>query len=69
GADKAVHVEDDDLHGTDALGTSLELAKAIEKYGYVLVVCGMASTVGWMGVLPAMLAVRLGVPEVSLLSE
>ncbi|MGR3937536.1 electron transfer flavoprotein subunit beta/FixA family protein, partial [Streptomyces sp. BRA346] len=22
GADKAVHVEDDDLHGTDALGTS-----------------------------------------------
>ena len=22
GADKAVHVEDDDLHGTDVLGTS-----------------------------------------------
>ena len=46
GADKAVHVEDDDLHGTDALGTSLVLAKAIEKAGYDLVVSGMASTDG-----------------------
>nr|WP_161559172.1 electron transfer flavoprotein subunit beta/FixA family protein [Streptomyces antimycoticus] len=68
GADKAVHVEDDDLHGTDALGTSLVLAKAVEKTGYDLVVCGMASTDGTMGVLPAMLAERLGVPQVSLLS-
>lgn len=69
GADKAVHVEDDALHGTDALGTSLVLAKAIEKTGYDLVVCGMASTDGTMGVLPAMLAERLGVPQVTLLSE
>ncbi|WP_262705724.1 MULTISPECIES: electron transfer flavoprotein subunit beta/FixA family protein [Streptomyces] len=69
GADKAVHVEDDDLHGTDALGTSLVLAKAVERTGFDLVVCGMASTDGTMGVLPAMLAERLGVPQVSLLSE
>ncbi|MEW2549117.1 electron transfer flavoprotein subunit beta/FixA family protein [Streptomyces sp. NPDC047002] len=69
GADKAVHVEDDDLHGTDAVGTSLVLAKAVEKTGYDLVVCGMASTDGTMGVLPAMLAERLGVPQVTLLSE
>ncbi|MGW2326773.1 electron transfer flavoprotein subunit beta/FixA family protein, partial [Streptomyces sp. NPDC001700] len=69
GADKAVHVEDDDLHGTDALGTSLVLAKAVERTGYDLVVCGMASTDGTMGVLPAMLAERLGVPQVTLLSE
>ncbi|WP_413811220.1 electron transfer flavoprotein subunit beta/FixA family protein [Streptomyces sp. OE57] len=69
GADKAVHVEDDDLHGTDALGTSLVLAKAVEKTGFDLVVCGMASTDGSMGVLPAMLAERLGVAQVSLLSE
>ncbi|MGW7351098.1 electron transfer flavoprotein subunit beta/FixA family protein [Streptomyces sp. Z26] len=69
GADKAVHVEDDDLHGTDALGTSLVLAKAIEKTGYDLVLCGMASTDGTMGVLPAMLAERLGVPQVTLLSQ
>ncbi|MGA5565465.1 electron transfer flavoprotein subunit beta/FixA family protein [Streptomyces platensis] len=69
GADKAVHVEDDDLHGTDALGTSLVLAKAIEKTGYDLVVCGMASTDGTMGVLPALLAERLNIPQVTQLSE
>ncbi|MFD0025026.1 electron transfer flavoprotein subunit beta/FixA family protein [Streptomyces sp. NPDC058383] len=69
GADKAVHVEDDDLHGTDVIGTSLVLAKAVERSGYDLVVCGMASTDGTMGVLPALLAERLGVPQVTLLSE
>ncbi|MEU4213187.1 electron transfer flavoprotein subunit beta/FixA family protein [Streptomyces sp. NPDC026206] len=69
GAHKAVHVEDDDLHGTDALGTSLVLAKAIEHVGYDLVISGMASTDGGMGVVPAMLAERLGVPQVTLLSE
>lgn len=69
GADKAVHVEDDDLHGSDVMGTSLVLAKAVEKAGYDLVVCGMASTDGTMGVLPAVLAERLGVAQVTLLSE
>lgn len=69
GADKAIHVEDDDLHGTDAIGTSLVLAKAIEKAGFDLVISGMASTDGTMGVVPALLAERLGVPQVTLLSE
>ncbi|WP_369215765.1 electron transfer flavoprotein subunit beta/FixA family protein [Streptomyces flavofungini] len=69
GADKAVHVEDEDLHGSDVMGTSLVLAKAIEKTGYDLVIAGMASTDGTMGVLPAILAERLGVPQVTLLSE
>ncbi|MGW5333267.1 electron transfer flavoprotein subunit beta/FixA family protein [Streptomyces bauhiniae] len=69
GADKAVHVEDDDLHGTDVMGTSLVLAKAIEKAGYDLVISGMASTDGTMGVVPALVAERLGVPQVTLLSE
>lgn len=69
GADKAVHVEDDGLHGTDAVGTSLVLAKAVEKSGYDLVISGMASTDGTMGVVPALLAERLGVPQVTLLSE
>ena len=34
GADKAVHVEDDALHGTDIMGNSLVPAKAIEHTGY-----------------------------------
>jgi electron transfer flavoprotein beta subunit len=69
GADKAVHVNDDDIHGTDVIGTSAILAKAIEKTGFDLVVCGMASTDGTMGVIPALLSERLGVPQVTLLSE
>ena len=69
GADKAVHVNDEDIHGTDAIGTSLILAKAIERTGFDLVVSGMASTDGTMGVVPALLAERLSVPQVTLLSE
>ncbi|MEV7087495.1 electron transfer flavoprotein subunit beta/FixA family protein [Streptomyces sp. NPDC093085] len=69
GADRAVHVEDDDLHGTDAIGTSLVLAKAIAKAGFDLVLSGMASTDGTMGVVPALVAERLGIPQVTLLSE
>jgi electron transfer flavoprotein beta subunit len=69
GAHKAIHVEDGALHGSDVLGTSLVLAKAIEHAGFDLVVTGMASTDGTMGVVPALLAERLGVPQVTLLSE
>jgi electron transfer flavoprotein beta subunit len=62
GGDKGVHVLDDSLHGSDALATSLVLATAIEKLGFDLVICGMASTDAEMSVVPAMLAERLGVP-------
>jgi electron transfer flavoprotein beta subunit len=69
GADKAVHVADDGIHGSDAIGTSLVLAKAVEHIGFDLVVSGMASTDGAMGVVPALLAERLGVPQMTLLSQ
>jgi electron transfer flavoprotein beta subunit len=69
GADKGVHVVDDAIAGSDALATSLVLAEAIKKIDHDLVVCGMASTDGSMGVLPAMLAERLGVPGLTLGSE
>jgi electron transfer flavoprotein beta subunit len=69
GADKGVHVLDDAISGSCALSTSLVLAEAVRKAGFDLVVCGMASTDGSMGVLPAMLAERLGVPAVTLGSE
>jgi electron transfer flavoprotein beta subunit len=69
GADKAVHVNDDDIHGTDALGTSAVIAAALTKTGFDLVIGGMASTDGAMGVLPALLAERLAVPQLTLLSE
>ena len=69
GADEAVHVVDDALHGSDALATSLVLAKAIERTGFDLVVLGSESTDARMGVVPAMLAERLGVPQASLASK
>ena len=69
GADKGVHVVDDAIAGSDALATSLVLAEAIKKIEHDLVVCGMASTDGSMGVVPAMLAERLDVPAVTLGSE
>jgi electron transfer flavoprotein beta subunit len=69
GADKGVHVVDDAIAGSDAPATSLVLAEAIKKIDHDLVVCGMASTDGVMGVLPAMLSERLGVPGVTLGSE
>ena len=69
GADKGVHVVDDAIAGSDALATSLVLAEAIKKIEHDLVICGMSSTDGSMGVVPAMLAERLDVPAVTLGSE
>ena len=69
GADKGVHVVDDAIAGSDAIATSLVLAKAVEKAGPAdLIVCGMASTDAVMSVVPAMLAERLGLPQVTLAS-
>ncbi|MGZ4650842.1 MAG: electron transfer flavoprotein subunit beta/FixA family protein [Kineosporiaceae bacterium] len=65
GANDAAHVVDDALHGSDALATSLVLAKALERLGYDLILTGMASTDGGMSVVPAMLAERLGIPQVT----
>src|SRR6478672_1468164 len=65
GADKGVHVSDEAIAGSDALATSLVLAQAVKKIstdggGWDLLICGMASTDGSMGVIPAMLSERLG---------
>jgi electron transfer flavoprotein beta subunit len=69
GADEGVHVSDEAIAGSDAVATSLVLAKAVEKIGSPdLVVCGMASTDGAMSVLPALLAERLDLPQVTLAS-
>ncbi len=66
GGDDAVHISDDALHGSDALSTSLVLASAIQRIGFDLVLCGMASTDAEMSVVPAMIAERLGVPQLTL---
>jgi electron transfer flavoprotein beta subunit len=69
GADSAVHLLDDGLAGSDALSTSYALAKVLEQTGFDLVICGAESTDARMGVMAAMLAERLGVPQVSLAAK
>jgi electron transfer flavoprotein beta subunit len=69
GADKAVHLVDEALAGSDALATSYALAKVLETTGFDLVVCGAESTDARTGVLPAMLAERLGVPQLTLAGQ
>jgi electron transfer flavoprotein beta subunit len=65
GGDRAVHVLDPALHGSDAVATSLVLATAIGRMGFDLVLTGMASTDAEMSVVPVMVADRLGVPAVT----
>jgi electron transfer flavoprotein beta subunit len=70
GADSGIHVQDDSIAGSDVMGTSLVLAKALEKVGdYDLVFFGMSSTDGEMGVVPTLVAERLGVPAVTFASQ
>ena len=66
GGDAGMHVLDDALHGSDAIATSLVLAEALKKLEWDLVVTGMASTDATMGVVPAMLAERLGIPGLTM---
>src|ERR1700760_1612164 len=66
GADKAVHVIDDALAGSDALESSLALAAALKVVGFDLVVFGCESTDARTGLVPAMVAERLGIPQLTL---
>jgi electron transfer flavoprotein beta subunit len=69
GADKAVHVTDDALAGSDALATSAALAAALSSVGFDLAIFGSESTDARTGVVPAMVAERLGVPQLTLASK
>jgi electron transfer flavoprotein beta subunit len=65
GADDAVHVVDAALAGSDALATSLVLSKVIAAREVDFVLCGTESTDARMAVVPAMLAERLGWPQLT----
>ncbi|GIE85380.1 electron transfer flavoprotein subunit beta/FixA family protein [Actinoplanes regularis] len=62
GADDAVHVLDDRLHGSHALATARVLAAAVGRLGFDLVLSGSASSDSGMSAVPAMVAELLGVP-------
>jgi electron transfer flavoprotein beta subunit len=66
GADKAVHLSDEALHGSDSIQTAKALAKAIGTVGpFDLVIAGDESTDGGTGAVPAMLAELLDLPQLT----
>ena len=69
GGDRGIHLVDPALHGSDAWSTARVLAAAIAKLPHDLVICGMSSTDAAMGVVPAMIAEALGLPQLTYANE
>lgn len=67
GADKAVHLNDEALHGSDVVQTAWTIANLLNaNVGDTdLVICGNEATDGRMGAIPAMLAEYLGLPQLT----
>jgi electron transfer flavoprotein beta subunit len=65
GADKALHIVDDAVGGSDALTTSAILAAALGRLEWDLVIAGAESTDSGMGVMPHLLAARTGKPALT----
>jgi electron transfer flavoprotein beta subunit len=68
GADKAVHVLDEGMHGSDIVQTGWVLAKAlgtIEGIEQGLVIAGNEATDGVGGAVPAIIAEYLGLPQLT----
>jgi electron transfer flavoprotein beta subunit len=65
GADAGIHVLDNNLAGSDAIATSAVLAKALEGRDFDLILFGSESTDARMSVIPAMVAERLGLAQVT----
>ncbi|MEG9248844.1 electron transfer flavoprotein subunit beta/FixA family protein [Arthrobacter sp. Soc17.1.1.1] len=66
GADDGVHLTDEALNGSDASATSKALAALLRHTGpFDLVLTGMASTDGETSLVPAQLAERLELPQVT----
>lgn len=68
GAASALQVVDPALAGADLGVTAAVLAAAVRRAGFDLVITGNLSTDGSGGVIPAMLAEHLGVPQATALS-
>jgi electron transfer flavoprotein beta subunit len=65
GADKAVHVSDDAIHGSDAVATAKVLAKALGTLEWDVAIAGSEATDARGSVVPAMLAELLGAPQLT----
>jgi len=65
GADKAVHVSDQALHGSDAIQTAKVIAKALGTIEWDVAVAGSEATDSRAAILPALLAEALGVAQLT----
>ncbi len=65
GADKAVHVIDEALHGSDAIATAKALAKALGAIEWDVAIAGSEATDARGAVVPALLAEVLGAPQLT----
>ena len=66
GADKAVHLKDDGMHGSDVVQTGWALARALGTIeGTELVITGNEATDGVGGAVPAIIAEYLGLPQLT----
>jgi electron transfer flavoprotein beta subunit len=65
GADKAVHVSDEALHGSDAIQTAKVIAKALGTLEWDVVIAGSEATDSRMAVVPALVAEALGAPQLT----
>ncbi len=69
GATDGLHVVDDALHGSDAVATSLVIAQALKGKDFDLILFGSESTDARMSVVPAMVAARLDLPQLTFASK
>jgi electron transfer flavoprotein beta subunit len=66
GADKGVHLLDEQLHGSDMVQTGWALARALGSIeGVDLVIAGNQATDGTGGAVPAIIAEYLGLPQLT----
>ncbi len=66
GADKAVHLSDESLHGSDAIQTSAALAGVIKTLDADIVVVSTEASDARGGVMGALLAEQLGLPQLTM---
>ncbi|MBV9592891.1 MAG: electron transfer flavoprotein subunit beta/FixA family protein [Actinobacteria bacterium] len=65
GADKAVHVCDEALHGACAIQTATVIAKALGTVEWDVAIAGSEATDSRMSVVPALVSEVLGAPQLS----
>ncbi len=65
GADKAVHVSDEALHGSDAIQTAKVIAKALGTVEWDVAIAGSEATDSRMAIVPALVAEALGVAQLT----